>query len=210
MFVRPVWKPKSEPEMFDFIDRYEWALLVNNGAMGPFVTNMPLLLDRSRGPLGTLVGHIACANAHAAALRAAASPTLAVFHGPYSYVTASWYPNRDMPSTYYYTAVHCYGMVSFQDDSTLEHWLGILNDKMEAAFENGWKLNEVPDYDIKRRLKHILGFELRIDRIEGKYKLGQDEPIKDALAVANRLESDPAQRELSRLIKNYNEDRQES
>jgi len=209
MFVRPVWKPKSEQEMFDFIDTNEWAVLVNNATEGPLATNMPLLLDRSRGPKGTLVGHIACANAHASALQSAITPTLAIFHGPYSYVTASWYPNRDMPSTYYYTAVHCYGSVSFQDETTLEHWLGVLNDKMESRFENGWKLNEVPDYDIKRRLKHILGFELQIEKMEGKYKLGQDEPKKDALAVARHLDVDPAHRELSALIKAYNEERRD-
>lgn len=210
MFVRPVWKPNSETEMFDFIDAHEWALLVNNDdEHGPLVTNMPLLLDRSRGPKGTLVGHIARANAHCAALQASTTPTLAVFHGPYSYVTGSWYPNRDMPSTYYYTAVHCYGQVSFQDEATLEHWLTILNNRMESGFENGWKMDDVSDYDIKRRLKHILGFDLQIERIEGKYKLGQDEPKKDALAVAEHLAKDPAQRGLSDLIRAYNSDRSE-
>lgn len=210
MFVRPVWKPKSETEMFDFIDTYEWALLVNNhGEQGPLVTNLPLLLDRKRGPKGTLVGHIARANEHAAALQALATPTLAVFQGPYSYVTGSWYPNRDMPSTYYYTAVHCYGRLSFQDEATLESWLTILNDRMESRFENGWRMNDVSDYDIKRRLKHILGFEMQIETIEGKFKLGQDEPKKDALAVAHQLAKDPSQHRLSELIQDYNVDRPE-
>lgn len=196
--------------MFDFIDTYEWALLVNNhGEQGPLVTNLPLLLDRSRGPKGTLVGHIARANAHCAALQSSTTPTLAVFHGPYSYVTGSWYPNRDMPSTYYYTAVHCYGGVSFQNEATLEQWLTRLNDRMESRFENGWRMNDVSDYDIKRRLKHILGFELQIETIEGKYKLGQDEPKNDALAVAHQLAQNPSQRRLSELIQTYNIDRPE-
>ncbi len=210
MFVRPVWKPKSESEIFEFIDAHEWALLVNNhGDQGPLATNLPLLLDRSRGPKGTLVGHIAMANEHAAALQASTTPTLAIFHGPYSYVTASWYPNRDMPSTYYYTGVHCYGRVTFQDEKTLEHWLTVLNDRMESRFDNGWKMNEVSDYDIKRRLKHILGFEIQIDSIEGKFKLGQDEPKKDALAVARHLAEEGSQRELSEMIHSYNVDRSE-
>jgi transcriptional regulator len=114
-----------------------------------------------------------------------------------------------MPSTYYYTAVHCYGRLVFQEEATLEHWLTILNERMESRFENGWKLNEVSEYDIKRRLKHILGFELQIDRIEGKYKLGQDEPKKDALAVADQLAKDSSQHELSELIHAYNIDRSE-
>src|SRR5207247_807509 len=117
MFVRPSWAPRSKEEVYDLIDENPWALLVNNGEDGPYATNLPLLLDRSRGEHGVLVGHVARANEHAQVLQAAKSPTLAVFEGPYSYVTPSWYPNRDMPSTYYYTAVHCYGRLRLQTDA---------------------------------------------------------------------------------------------
>src|SRR5208283_4535152 len=101
-------------EMYDLIDSYPWALVVNNGNNGPYATNMPLLLDRTRGEHGFLIGHIARANDHAQVLQKNEGPTLAIFQGPYSYVTASWYPNRDMPPTFYYTAVHCYGNVKLQ------------------------------------------------------------------------------------------------
>jgi len=54
MFVRPCWRPQSPDETVAIIDNYPWALLVNNGEDGPFVTNLPLLLDRTRGPRGSL------------------------------------------------------------------------------------------------------------------------------------------------------------
>src|ERR1700737_1916824 len=111
MFVRPVWRPQSPEEAYQIIDENLWALLINNGDDGPFVTNLPLLLDRTRGRLGTLLGHPARANEHAVALFSAKTPTMAVFHGPYSYITPSWYPNRDMPGTYYYSAINCYGRI---------------------------------------------------------------------------------------------------
>jgi transcriptional regulator len=211
MFVRPCWKPRTQEELYRFIEEYPWALLVNNAANGPLVTNMPFLLDRSKGNFGTLVGHVARGNEHAAVLSAAESPTLVVFQGPYSYVTASWYPQRDMPSTYYYTAVHCYGHIRVQSDAELETWLGKLTERMETPLPNGWKTTDIPRSEITRRLPAIMGFELEIERIEGKFKLGQDEPKKDAMAVAQKLEnaSDPSHRKLSEMIRAYNEDRAE-
>jgi transcriptional regulator len=211
MFVRPTWKPRTCDELLGFIDAYPWALLVNNGADGPVATNLPLLLDRSRGSKGTLVGHVARANQHAQVLKTIETPTLAIFQGPYSFVSGSWYPNRDMPSTYYYTAVHCYGRTRLQTESELEHWIGALTNRFESAFPNGWKMTDVPHSDITRRLPAIVGFELEIEKIEGKFKLGQDEPKKDAMAVCAHLEEspDPSNRELSSLIDRYNSDRED-
>jgi transcriptional regulator len=211
MFVRPSWKPRTCDELVAFIDTYPWALLVNNGADGPVATNLPLLLDRTRGSKGTLVGHVARANHHAQVLKTMETPTLAIFQGPYSFVSGSWYPNRDMPSTYYYTAVHCYGRIRLQTESELEHWIGVLTNRFESAFPNGWKMNDVPHSDITRRLPAIVGFELEIEKIEGKFKLGQDEPKKDAMAVCAHLKKspDPSNRELSSLIDRYNSDRED-
>lgn len=208
MFVRPSWKPRAHEELCELIDSNPWALLVSNGADGPVATNLPLLLDRARGPHGTIVGHLARANPHAAAL-AADSPTLAVFEGPWSYVTASWYPRRQMPSTYYYTSVHCYGRVRQQSDAELETWLAALNDRMESGVPDGWRMDEIPRSEITRRLPHIVGFELAIERIEAKFKLGQDEPRGDALAVADRLarSEDASDRALAGMIRRYNTDR---
>ena len=208
MFVRLCWRPSRE-ETYQTIDDNVWALLINNGSDGPFVTNLPLLLDRTKGRFGTLLGHLARANEHAVALFAAKEPTLAVFHGPYSYVSPSWYPNRDMPGTYYYTAVHCYGRIRAQSDAELEATLKVLNDRMERPLLAGWRMEEVPRSEITRRLPNIAGFELEIERLEAKFKLGQDEPRKDSMAVADRLILSPeaSLRELGQATRRANENR---
>jgi transcriptional regulator len=209
MFVRPCWQPRTEEELYDLMDRHPWALLINNGPEGPYATNLPVLLDRSRGEHGVLVAHIARANAHAKVLQESHSPSLVVFEGPASYVTGSWYPNRDMPSTYYYTAIHCYGQVQLQNKAQLEHWLGVLTRRMESEYPDGWKMTDVEHSAITRRLNHILGFEIPIERIEGKFKLGQDEPKKDAMAVAAKLTgaSQPSHQVLADMIRHYNQNR---
>ena len=212
MFVRPCWKPRTLEEQYELMDRYPWAQLVNNGPDGPFATNIPVLLDRSRGQYGTLVSHIARANAHARVLQESRQPSLVIFEGPATYVTGSWYPNRDMPSTFYYTAVHCYGEFRLQNHPELEHWLGVLTRKMEVEYPDGWKMTDVEHKDITRRLNHIVGFEIPIQRIEGKFKLGQDEPKKDAMAVAAQLAlgADPSHRLLAAMVQRYNQDRSDS
>ncbi len=207
MFVRSCWKP-TEEDIWKLVEANPWALLVSNGPDGPLATNLPLILDRTREK-PVLISHLARANAHAQVLREATTPTLAIFHGPVSYVTASWYPNRDMPSTYYYTAVHCYGRVRIQQEAALRQSVEELTQGMESQYPNGWKTSEIPPQDITRRLPSIMGFEIEIDRVEGKFKLGQDEPVKDAMAVGHRLaeSSEPAMQQLAELVIRYNRDR---
>ena len=209
MFVRPCWKPWEIEAAYELIGRNPWALLVSNGDDGPFATNLPLMLDSSRGPHGVLIGHIARANDHVRVLAAAGAPVLAVFEGPSSFVSASWYPNRDMPGTYYYTAVHCYGRVRVQPEAELEAALGSLTDRMEGPVPNGWKMNEIPHSEVTRRLPAIVGFEIEVERLEAKFKLGQDEPRKDAMSVAEHLGAAPDanSRALADLVRRANSDR---
>jgi predicted FMN-binding regulatory protein PaiB len=119
MFVRPSWLPQSQNDVQDLITQNSWGLLVSNGDEGPNATNLPFIFDPTRGEKGVLTSHLSRANAHAAALQRLTEPALTVFHGPSSYITASWYPGRDMPPTVYYSAVHCYGPLVFQDQAQL-------------------------------------------------------------------------------------------
>jgi transcriptional regulator len=209
MFVRPCWHPTSPKDTRSLIEQYPWALLVSNGDEGPYATNLPLLIDPSStypdSPL-TLVGHIARANEHAQQLASPKRIFLAIFEGPYSYVTASWYPKRDMPSTYYYTSGHCYGHIELQQEPELDSSLEELTQRMESPISNGWKTDEIPRSEITRRFSGITGFRLRVNRVEAKFKLGQDEPIRDALAVADELDLSGGQssRELAYLIRQHN------
>lgn len=188
MFVRPCWIPASEDDAIDLIERNPWALLVSNGPDGPLATNLPLLFDERRTDCKILLGHIARANAHWPLLRECKEQSLAIFEGPWSYITASWYPGRDMPSTYYYTAVHCYGRLEWQQEDELDRSLELLAQRMETPIPGGWKTSEIPRSEITRRFASIAGFAFHVERIEAKFKLGQDEPLRDAMAVANQLE----------------------
>ncbi|HTW79038.1 MAG TPA: FMN-binding negative transcriptional regulator [Terracidiphilus sp.] len=212
MFVRPCWQPDSPQDALDLIEQNPWALLVSNGTQVPFATNLPLLLDRTSEEI-VLFGHIARGNEHYRSLasRADGAKVLAIFEGPWSYVTASWYPKRDMPSTYYYTAVHCTGTLGMQTEAELDESLEELTRRMESHYPGGWRTSEIPRSEIVRRFSAIAGFRIRVSTIESKFKLGQDEPLPDALAVAGVLErqSSPQDRELAALIRRLNSSRQQ-
>jgi transcriptional regulator len=210
VFLRQCWQPDSPQEALDLIEQNPWALLVSNGAEAPYATNLPLLLDHASEST-VLVGHIARGNEHARVLASgtAGAPVLAIFEGPWSYVTASWYPDRDMPSTYYYTAVHCTGNLEMQTEAELDASLEDLTRRMETHYPGGWSTTEIPRSEIVRRFSAIAGFRIRVSRIEAKFKLGQDEPLRDALAVAGVLErhSSPQDQELAALIRRHNSSR---
>jgi transcriptional regulator len=92
-----------------------------------------------------------------------------------------------MPSTYYYTAVHCFGTIEMQEEAALDEHLEDLTQRMESSIPGGWRTDEIPRTEITRRFAAIAGFRILVDRLEAKFKLGQDEPLRDALAVAEQL-----------------------
>lgn len=210
MFVRPCWQPKSSADSRQIIEQNPWALLVSNDDDGPLATNLPLLIEETSTvdvqAQVSLIGHLARGNQHLAHLQSTPTNVLAIFEGPSSYVTASWYPDRQMPSTYYYTAVHCYGRLEFQSVDELDRSLEDLTDRMEAPHPNSWRTSEIPRSEIVRRLPVITGFRFLIERMEAKFKLGQDEPLRDALAVADVLEGHaaPNDRALAAMIRQQN------
>ena len=221
MFVRPSWRPGSRQDVYDIIRENPWGQLISNGKNGPDVTNLPFVLSLASNDSGAgsgncleedrliLTSHIARANEHSAAIQAVTEPVLAVFEGPSSYVTASWYPGRDMPPTIYYSAVHCYGHLVFQEKPELLKSVEDLTERNERHIPGGWKTSEIPREAVTRRLNSILGFELHVDRLEAKFKLGQDEPTRDAMAVGERLLAsiDPRDRALGAMVVRYNENR---
>ena len=213
MFLRPCWKPKSDEEVRLMIEEHPWAMLVSQGDDGPLATNLPLMIDQAAWATDSpaLVGHLSRANEHFEQLRAQSAPVLAVFEGPWSYVTASWYPKRQMPPTYYYTTVHCYGRIEFQEEPELDVSLEDLTQRMESPFANGWSTSEIPRSEITRRFAGIAGFRIVLSRVDAKFKLGQDEPVEDALAVADVLDThaSPNDRALAAMIRQQNAGRGE-
>jgi transcriptional regulator len=111
-----------------------------------------------------------------------------IFQGPHTYITPSWYePIAPSVPTWNYATVHAYGVPKVvEEHDALRAMLGRLVDTHEAGFERPWRLNAPDDY-MDRMLRAIVGFEIEITRLEGKFKLSQNRPAADQRHVADML-----------------------
>jgi transcriptional regulator len=185
MYVPAAFRESDPGKLFDLIEHYSFGLLVSQSEDRPFATHLPMLLERSAGPLGRLIGHVARANPHWKT--AAGQKVLAIFSGPHAYISPSWYESDNVVPTWNYVAVHVYGTLrAIEDTGRLLEIVGKYVDYYEAPFPRPWKFD--PESDFSRKLaQSIVGFEIEIEQIEGKWKLNQNHPRERREKVARAL-----------------------
>jgi transcriptional regulator len=156
-------------------------------------SHIPMMLDRAKGQKGALVGHIARGNSQWRETNISGN-ALAIFMGPDAYISPSWYKTKDetgeVVPTWNYIAVHASGSITFFDDT--ERLIRVVTDlttKFEHNSEAPWKVSDAPKNYIKKQLKGIVGFEMQIGRIEGKWKLSQNRGDADRIGAIRGLRS---------------------
>lgn len=185
MYIPRSFAVTDPATLHDFIERHSFGLLVSTVGGEPFATHLPFLLDRTAGPHGTLVGHVAQSNPHWRDL--AGQTALAVFAGPHAYVSPTWYQAAEVVPTWNYTAVHAYGRATLVEDSM--DLLDILQRSVavyERSMPRPWALTEPPAF-LDKMLAQIVGFRIAIERLEGKFKLSQNHPADRRDKVARAL-----------------------
>lgn len=175
------------------------------GERGLDVNHVPFLVDTARGACGTLVGHVARANP--VWRTAAPSPCVVVFQGPQAYVSPSWYASKEQGGTvvptWNYAVVHAHGLARFIHD---KQWLLRLVERLTEQHETGraapWKVADAPAAYIDGLLAAIVGVEIPIDRLEGKWKASQNRPSDTTGIVAGlRGEANPAAGAMADVVK---------
>ena len=183
MYTPSEFENPDLPQLHDMMRRHPFALLVTSHAGEVHLTHLPFHLDAARGAHGTLQAHLSRENPHCAALQAG-TPSTVVFRGPDAYVSPRWYrdPAKNVP-TWNYVAVHAHGTPkTMADPAALLKLIGTLTDEHEAYIERPWNVQEAQPH-AERLTPHILGFELPIERLEGKFKLSQNRPPADRAGV---------------------------
>jgi transcriptional regulator len=185
------------------IRREPFALLIGvDHAGAPFATHLPVLLDESPAPRGTLLGHVARPNLQWE-LFAPDRPVLVVFPGAHAYVSPSWYGKHPSVPTWNYVAVHAYGVPRLIEDPGR---VRAVLDRLVRTFEDGrptpWRMDGLPDSYVEGMMRGIVAFEIPIDRLEGKAKLSQNRPPADRARVRAALgaEADPLARAVAALM----------
>jgi transcriptional regulator len=191
MYVPPRSRESRVPVLIDAVERIRFGTLVTLGGGQLHATHLPMTIDASRGPKGTLIGHVARNNPQ---WRDADEPIagIASFLGPNFYVTPAWYATKretgKVVPTWNYIAVEARGNVHFFDDRTrLLAIVERLTDLQESPRDHRWSVADAPEPYIESMLKAIIGFEMPIEALEGAWKLGQHRSDADRNGVADGL-----------------------
>jgi transcriptional regulator len=177
---------------------------------GELIANhIPFLLDESRGEHGTLVAHVARANPVWRAFSTSVA-SVVTFQGAQRYITPSWYASKrehgKVVPTWNYAVVHAHGMPR----ATLDRdWLHALVSRLtkthEAARAQPWAVSDAPADFIDRQLQAIVGIEIPITRLVGKWKVSQNRPAADRAGVTAGLlaEEEAGSAEMAALVQRH-------
>lgn len=191
MYINRHHRLDDDAALRALVDANALGTWVRAGPHGVAADHIPFLLDRERGPHGTLVGHVARANPVWRGLDAQA-PSLVIFQGPQAYITPNWYPGKaqhgKVVPTWDYAVVHVHGVArAIEDRDWLLGILRCLSAAHEAAQPRPWTLDDAPPGYIDKLLRAIVGIEIAVTRFEGKLKASQDEDAQDRTGTVQGL-----------------------
>jgi transcriptional regulator len=185
----PTHFEETRPEVLhQLVAAHPLATWVVQSGAGLLVNHIPFLLDAERGPHGTLVGHVARANPVWQQLAA----SVAVFQGPQAYVSPNWYPSKHAHGkavpTWNYAVVHAHGTPrAIESRDALLEIVTRLTRAHEAGQAAPWAVGDAPGDFLEQMLKAIVGIEMPIERLVGKWKVSQNRSLPDRLGTAAGL-----------------------
>jgi transcriptional regulator len=191
MYNPPHFQEERTEVLQQLIREHTLATVVTMGPEGLIANHVPLILDAEAGPLGTLRGHVSRMNPqwrdslpHV--------PAMAIFQGPSAYITPTWYPSKQetgkVVPTYNYVVVHAHGPFrTYEDPELLLRNVRTLTELHEEGLAKRWSVDEAPADFIREQLKGIVGIEIPIARLEGKWKVSQNRIPADRQGVIDGL-----------------------
>lgn len=190
MYVPNSFREEDPATLAELIARHPLASLVTLGPDGLAMSPVPLLYDptpRQGAPYGLLRGHLARANPQWRQFNPAI-PALAIFTGPNAYISPNWYPSKaehgKAAPTWNYAVVEAQGpMRVIEDTEELRQLLAELTAQHEASQPKPWKLEDAPEDYMAAQLKAVVGVEIPVQKLTGKWKMSQNRSEVDRAAV---------------------------
>jgi transcriptional regulator len=201
VYLPPVFTESRPEVLLAHIERHDFGLLVSQGERAPSASHIPFLLDRRAGRL-LLQAHLARPNPQLAELDRCGE-ALAIFQGPHAYISPSWYTAGPAVPTWNYAAVHAYGKVrTIADPEWLRDFVRRLSERHEAREPAPWSIEGLPEAYVQSMLKGIVGIEIAVSRLEGKFKLSQNRPAADRprIIAALKRRADPDSQAVAQLM----------
>ena len=187
--------------LHDFMDEFAFVDLVT-AAPAIRITHIPSLLDRSTGRYGTIRGHIARQNPQRETFNGR-EPAVIAFRGPHSYISPTWYAKMEVVPTWNFAVVHASGKLKpIEDPKALHDLLAKLIHKFEGE-GSAYNFAKLPDSYTSGMIGGIIGFEMEIEVLEGKFKLGQERTEADKQGILKGLQAAKPQRSIHDLTESF-------
>jgi transcriptional regulator len=187
LYVPPHFRVDDRDRLVELVEKNAFGTLVSSGPAGLHVSHIPFIVDRGESGEVRLLGHVARANDQWKELESA-EHLVAIFQGPHAYISPTWYVNHPSVPTWNYAVVHAHGKARLMEEAELHELLLRLSSQYEAGNEKPWRMSELPAPYVSGMLAAIVGFEIEVDRLEGKFKLSQNRPT-EIPRVISALES---------------------
>jgi transcriptional regulator len=190
MYIPRANKEERVSVLHNLMEDQPFASLITMGSSGLFASHIPMVLEQN-GAMGQLRGHISRANTQWRDYTPAVE-ALAIFSGPQHYITPNWYLEKretgKVVPTWNYVVVHAYGYLKvIENGEWLMTHLASLTNIHEADSPVPWKIGDAPGDYIAALTKGIVGLEMTIERLEGKWKVSQNRSEQDRDGVAKGL-----------------------
>lgn len=201
MYIPSAFRVDCPEKLARFMAAHSFATLVTHDGHSSFASHVPILHRPGAEPHGRLLTHLAKANPQSQHL-AAGGEALIIFHGPHAYISPAWYETSPAVPTWNYAVVHAHGTPAVLEDSdALASLISATIEEYEGERSDRWN-GELPDEFRSRLMQAIVGFEIPIARIEGKFKLGQNRAPADLAGVHHALSQSASagDGELARLM----------
>jgi len=183
MYTPRSFRVEHLPTLHALIREYSFGILVSQDGDRPVATHLPFMVDEDRGPNGTLIAHMARANSHWKSWTDD-TQVMAIFQGPHAYISPAWYDDQETVPTWNYATVHAYGRPhQIHDPARLRPMV----ERLVDIHERGWDRSQMESV-MHVELQAIVGFEIPIDSIEGKFKFNQNRSREDQEGVVRALE----------------------
>ena len=210
MYTPAHFKEDRIEVLHQLIAHHPLGTMITMTGDGLNANHIPLLVDVNRGEFGTLRGHVARSNTVWQTFNPEVK-ALAVFQGPDAYISPSWYPSKKdshkVVPTWNYAVVHAAGPLIIRDDATwMREFLNSTTDHFEATRNTTaprWKMNDAPEDFLQTMMRAVVGIEIPIVSLEGKWKVSQNRAIadRDGVAMALQAGSRDAETAMGKLVK---------
>ncbi len=193
MYIPKQFEETRIEVLHDLMRSHPFGSLVTLGSSELIANHIPFLVDATPGPFGVLRGHVAKANPVWKEF-STTMESIVIFQGPEHYISPSWYPSKlehgKVVPTWNYAVVHAYGFPkAIEDPNWLLNLVNDLTDLNEASQGSEWKVSDAPSDFVDKLIRAIVGIEIPIAKINGKWKMSQNLKQADRQGVVEKLES---------------------